>query len=192
MCCLSALIKFLEVRLDIFTLSLEHTSCDIQLLSDESNFGAYRLSTFDFSQYLRLDNSAVRALNLEAQAGDPNTFHLFGVLNHTASPQGQRLLQQWLRQPLLDKNRIGKLHFLVKFVWEQKHAVFSLNCSIEERLDLVEIFFSDLSVRRTVQDCLKVVPDYFRLAKKLNKGKGSLQVIFCTLWMTTGCSYARS
>ena len=53
------------------------------------------------------------------------------------------------------------------------------NISVEERLDLVEIFFSDLSLRCTVRDCLKIVPDYFRLAKKLNKGKGSLQVCVC-------------
>lgn len=46
----------------------------------------------------------------------------------------------------------------------------------EERLDLVEAFVSDLSLRRTLQDCLKIVPDYFRLSKKINRGKGSLQV----------------
>ena len=67
----------------------------------------YKLSTFNFSQYLRLDNAAVEALNVEAQAGDSNTSHLMGILNHTASPQGKRLLHQWLRQPLLDKNKIG-------------------------------------------------------------------------------------
>jgi DNA mismatch repair protein MSH2 len=82
----------------------------MQLLSDESNFGAFKLSTFDFMQYLRLDSSAVQALHLEPQAGFPNTHHLAGILNNCSSPQGQRLLQQWLRQPLLDKNKIGGVH----------------------------------------------------------------------------------
>ncbi len=41
---------------------------------------------------------------------------------------------------------------------------------------MVEILFSDLSMRRTVQACLKAMPDYFRLAKKIHRGKGSLQV----------------
>ena len=54
----------------------------------------------------------------------------------------------------------------------------ALVCSmlLEERLDIVEVLFSDLSLRRNVQLCLKAMPDYFRLTKKINRGKGTLQV----------------
>lgn len=127
MCSLAALIKYLEVHAcfiyrRIYVIIII-TFC-FQLLSDESNFGAYKLSTVDFSQYLRLDNAAVGALNLEGSAGDPHSSHLSGILNHCFSPQGRRLLQQWLRQPLLDKNRIGtcclitiidSLHYYMKY-----------------------------------------------------------------------------
>ena len=78
-----------------------------QLLSDESNFGSYGLRTLDLTQYLRLDAAAARALNLQACPGDGKTMNLIGLLNKCRTPQGQRLLAQWVKQPLMDKNKIG-------------------------------------------------------------------------------------
>lgn len=85
-------------------------------MSDASNFGQYTLYQHNLSAYMRLDASALRALNLMPTANDGanKTMSLFGLLNKCKTALGTRLLAQWLKQPLLDLAAIQKRQTLVE------------------------------------------------------------------------------
>ncbi|KAJ2162496.1 MSH2 protein [Coemansia sp. RSA 552] len=126
----------------------------LNLLADESNFGSYLLYTHNLAQFMKLDASAVQALNLlpSAQDGSSKTMSLLGLLNHCKTAQGQRLLAQWLKQPLLS---LG---------------------DIEERLSLVELFFNDIEAREILRSThLRNMPDFKRLANRFQRGFATLQ-----------------
>jgi DNA mismatch repair protein MSH2 len=91
--------------------------CDVQiqlvpfqLLNDEDNFGQFSLSTFDLTLYMKMDAAAVGALNLlpAPNEGPNKNQSIQGLMNKCRTAQGQRLLAQWVKQPLLDQNKIGK------------------------------------------------------------------------------------
>eukprot|EP00127_Corallochytrium_limacisporum_P003176 Clim_evm25s147 gene=Clim_evmTU25s147 len=127
----------------------------LALLGDSSNFGQYNIQNVNLKQYMRLDTSAVKALHLAptgGQRGVNKQTTLYNLLNHTRTPMGNRRLQQWISQPLMDATRI------------------------EERLNLVEAFLQDIESRQVLQDeFLKRMPDLSQVAKKFKRKKGSLQ-----------------
>ncbi|KAJ2692729.1 MSH2 protein [Coemansia sp. RSA 1285] len=126
----------------------------LNLLADESNFGGFVIATHSLSQFMKLDASAVQALNLlpSATDGASKTMSLLGLLNHCKTSQGQRLLAQWLKQPLLSAE------------------------AIEDRLDLVELFFNDIEMRAVLRSThLRSMPDFKRLSNRFQRGFASLQ-----------------
>lgn len=123
------------------------------LMSDSSNFGQYQLYQHDLAQYMKLDASALKALNLMPGPKDGSkTMNLYGLLNHCKTPVGSRLLAQWLKQPLMSIDQI------------------------QRRQQLVEAFVNDTDLRQSMQDDhLKSIPDLYRLAKKFQRKSANLE-----------------
>lgn len=125
----------------------------IGIMSDPSNYGQYQLYQHDLSQYMKLDASALKALNLMPGPMDGSkTMSLFGVLDHCKTPVGSRLLALWLKQPLMTLEEI------------------------ERRQQLVEAFVDDTALRQTMQeDRLRAIPDLYRLSKRFQRKKANLE-----------------
>ena len=97
-------------------------------MSDESNFGQFSLQTFDLTQFVRLDSAAAAALHLSAYGSDVTAINsaksgaprtISALLNKCRTSGGQRLLSQWIKQPLTDKSKkktflIGKIDLKIE------------------------------------------------------------------------------
>lgn len=123
------------------------------IMSDVSNLGEYKLYQHDLSQFMKLDSSALKALNLMPGPRDGSkTMNLYGLLNNCKTPVGSRLLAQWLKQPLMDLEEI------------------------EKRQALVGAFVDDTELRQTLQEQhLRSIPDLYRMAKKFQRKKATLE-----------------
>ncbi|CAG9771572.1 unnamed protein product [Ceutorhynchus assimilis] len=135
----------------------------LNLTGSETNFNQYRLKKVDAQRFVRIDNAALYALNVLPKPSlnsegapvftqTPKTHNLLGILNYCVTPQGRRLLEQWIKQPLKDHNLIN------------------------ERLDIVGCFVKDSETRILItKDALTKIPDLMMLSKKLSGKKAKLQ-----------------
>jgi DNA mismatch repair ATPase MutS len=105
---------------------------------------------------MRIDSAAAEAVNLLPKSDHPSQFgSIYGVLNRCKTKMGSRLLERWLRQPLIDAIEINK------------------------RLDIVEIFKSNTLYRNKLIDGpLKGVPDLDNHISKMQRKSAGLDDIF--------------
>lgn len=135
----------------------------LQLLSDQDQIGKYEVMQHSLEEFIKLDASAIKALNLFPQNNSqsltisgPNASFgslgsnrskitsLFQLLNNCKTNAGVRLLNEWLKQPLTDVEKITKRHILVEYLIDQ------------------------LELRQMLQsDYLPAIPDVRRITKKL-------------------------
>ncbi|XP_042897659.1 DNA mismatch repair protein Msh2 [Parasteatoda tepidariorum] len=125
----------------------------LELLSDENNFEQFQLIEFNTQLYARIDKACSVGLGLFAEKDSDvdEKDYLYGFLNSCRTSAGERLLMQWIKQPLVDKIKI------------------------EERLDLVDIFVQDRTFMIEVQHFLEKFVDIELLARKIHRRVINLQ-----------------
>jgi DNA mismatch repair protein MutS len=105
------------------------------------------LTTYQLSEFMTLDAATRRNLELTATIrGGEKLGTLLGVLDHTVSPMGRRLVYQWVSKPLLD-----------------------IQC-IHGRQEGVHYFVSNGLVRAELRDVLKLLADLERIAQRVVGG----------------------
>lgn len=133
----------------------------LELVNETSNHGHYELKMLNLKRFVHLDAAAVSALNLFPKPGAIMNSPAFkwhsvlGVLDRCRTPQGHRLMAQWLKQPLRSYD------------------------IIKDRHDIVECFVDSATVRSELHDIhMKRLPDIIIVVMKLLRKKASLQDIF--------------
>lgn len=111
-----------------------------------------RFQPYEVADAMMLDAPALTSLEVfhaaTASSGDIGRVRtLFDALNLTRSAPGRRQLRSWLQRPLLDKEQI------------------------EARLDAVELFHNDRTLRTQVRKLLSQVQDLERTATRLSSQK---------------------
>lgn len=140
----------------------------LKLMDNETNLDNFELVQYSLKEFMKLDSSSIKSLNLfprepiQLTSTTNGNFgsvsntkskinSLYQLLNYCKTNMGARLLNDWIKQPLTDLNKINKRH------------------------DLVEYLMDQIELRQLLQnDYLPLIPDMRRLIKKLLKN-GNLE-----------------
>ena len=106
------------------------------------------LKRIEEERYVRLDKFTIRSLEIIAPMQDDGQ-SLLGVIDHTTTPMGGRLLRRWLIFPLKDERLIN------------------------QRLDVVEYFFRKPDFRAVVDEQLHRIGDLERIVSRVAAGRVS-------------------
>ena len=102
--------------------------------------------------FLMLDENTCLNLDLIPQRGKPAEATLLGVLNHTRTPMGARLLRNWIVRPLRRREAIAARHDSVECFCHQRRALNTLRERLGEVRDLERLIARIDSGRGNARD----------------------------------------
>lgn len=103
------------------------------------------IKIYTLDNFMSLDSSCIRNLELVENLYDRTSKNsLLDVIDKTQTPQGARMLRNWLLKPLINTEEINK------------------------RLSIVEFFYNDDFYRQKIREKLKEIADIERLTNKIS------------------------
>jgi DNA mismatch repair protein MutS len=105
------------------------------------------LRSYSINEFMTLDASTRRNLELDETLRGERKGSLLGTLDHTITPMGKRLMHQWVSQPLLNVEKV------------------------QHRQDGVQHFFDNGMQRAEIRNVLKPLADLERLVNRVMAGQ---------------------
>lgn len=105
------------------------------------------LRSYSINEFMTLDASTRRNLELDETLRGERKGSLLGTLDHTVTPMGKRLMHQWVSQPLLNVDKIRR------------------------RQEGVQHFFDNGMKRAEIRNVLKPLADLERLVNRVMAGQ---------------------
>ncbi len=152
--------------LDAMPLAVQALGCVLRYLQATQMGGLERIAKpqiYSDAQFMRLDLNTRRNLELlETMRAKEKRGSLLGVLDHTRTAMGKRLMRAWIEQPLV---RVAP---------------------ITRRLDAVEELVRDHSLREDIREALTRVYDLERIMTRIVYGSANARELR-SLWQTLTC-----
>ncbi len=98
-----------------------------------------RIRTYERQQFMILDSTSQRNLELVRSLTGQDKATLFGVLDHTQTAMGGRRLRRWIQQPLMDRTRIGERQGAVEWLTDRTERIDDLNEELRHLYDVQRI-----------------------------------------------------
>ncbi len=136
-----------------------------------------RVEVIDAEEYMEIDNFSIRNLELlETMRSNKVKGSLLGVLNHTKTPMGGRLLRKWITMPLASCAKIQNRHKAVAELVEEpirrEELVEALKTVLDIERMISKITYKTANCRDllSVAASLKKLPDIKRILEGCQAG----------------------
>ncbi|RKY34634.1 MAG: DNA mismatch repair protein MutS, partial [Candidatus Omnitrophota bacterium] len=135
-----------------------------------------QLKLYSLSQFMILDSTAQRNLELVRTMRGDKKLTLLSELDFTLTPMGRRMIVQWIQQPLLDIVRINERLDAIEFLSKNKNLKYKLDDRLKNIIDLERLLGRISLGSANARDifslgrCLKFMPDLKNILKDTECG----------------------
>lgn len=142
------------------------------------------LRSYSLNEFMTLDSSTRRNLELDETLRGERKGSLLGVLDETITPMGKRLIHQWVSQPLLNVEKINKRQNGVGYFVQNGMIRAELRASLKPIVDIERIINRVLAGQVQPRDLVALRSTFAELPKvkeiiSKQKTEGSHQWSVC-------------